>query len=38
MSALTIEQFQEALPEKIKKSVNKEIIDSITKTLSDPEI
>ena len=38
MSALTIEQFQEALPEKIKKSVNKEIIDSINKTLSDPEM
>ena len=38
MSALTIEQFQEALPEKMKKSVNKEIIDQINKTLSDPEL
>ena len=38
MSALTIEQFQEALPEKMKKSVNKDIIDSINKTLSDPEM
>ena len=37
MSALTIEQFQEALPEKMKKSVNKEIIDSINKVLADPE-
>jgi len=38
MSVLTIEQFQEALPEKMKKSVNKEIIDQINKTLSDPEL
>ena len=38
MSALTIEQFQEALPDKMKKSVNKEIIDSINKTLSEPEL
>ena len=38
MSALTVEQFQEALPEKMKKSVNKEIIDQINKTLSDPEL
>ena len=37
MSALTIEQFQEALPDKMKKSVNKEIIDSINKVLADPE-
>lgn len=37
MSALTIEQFQEALPEKMKKSVNKEVIDSINKVLADPE-
>ena len=37
MSALTIEQFQEALPEKMKKSVNKDIIDSINKVLADPE-
>ena len=37
MSALTVEQFQEALPEKMKKSVNKEVIDKINQTLSDPE-
>lgn len=38
MSAMTVEQFQEALPEKMKKSVNKEIIDSINRTLSDPDL
>lgn len=37
MSALTIEQFQEALPEKMKRSVNKEVIDSINKVLADPD-
>ena len=37
MSALTIAQFQEALPEKMKKSVNQEVIDSINKVLADPE-
>lgn len=37
MSALTITQFQEALPEKMKKSVNQEVIDSINKVLADPE-
>ena len=38
MSALTIEQFKQALPEKVKKSVNQELIDSINNTLSDPEM
>lgn len=38
MSALTIEQFKQALPEKVKKSVNQELIDSINTTLSDPEM
>lgn len=35
--ALTLEMFQLALPDKVKKSVNQELIDSINKTLSDPE-
>lgn len=36
-NALTIEQFQRALPVKVKKSVNQELIDKINLTLSDPE-
>jgi hypothetical protein len=35
--ALTLEMFQAALPDKVKKSVNQELIDSVNKTLSDPE-
>lgn len=35
---LTIEQFKQALPDKVKKSVNQELIDQINKTLSDPEM
>lgn len=38
MHALTVEQFQAALPDKVKKSVNKELIDQINKTLSEPEL
>lgn len=38
MSALTIEQFKMALPEKVKKSLNQELIDQINTTISDPEI
>lgn len=38
MAALTIEQFQLALPDKVKKSVNQELIDQINNTLSDPEV
>ena len=37
MELLTVEQFQQALPDKMKKSVNQEVIDSINATLSDPE-
>ena len=37
MSALTVEQFQKALPVKVKKSVNQELIDKINQTLSDPD-
>lgn len=38
MTALTIEQFKQALPEKVKKSINQELIDQINTTLSDPEM
>ena len=34
---LTLEMFQQALPDKVKKSVNQELIDQVNKTLSDPE-
>ena len=35
---LTIEQFKQALPDKVKKSVNQELIDQINMTLGDPEM
>lgn len=35
---LTIDQFQMALPDKVKKSVNQELIDQINQTLSEPEL
>jgi hypothetical protein len=38
MDALTIEQFKLALPDKVKKSVNQELIDQINKTLGEPEL
>lgn len=34
---LTVEQFRMALPDKVKKSVNQELIDSVNATLSNPE-
>lgn len=37
MELLTVEQFQQALPDKMKKSVNQELVDSINQTLGDPE-
>lgn len=37
MSTLTLEQFRSVLPEKVKKSLNQELIDQINTTLSDPE-
>ena len=37
-SMLTIEQFRTALPDKVKKSVNQQLIDQINKTLSEPEL
>lgn len=38
MSALTVEQFKQVLPEKVKRSVNQELIDQINTTLSDPDM
>lgn len=38
MSALTIEQFKAALPDKVKKSLNQELVDQINSTLVDPEM
>jgi hypothetical protein len=38
MSALTIEQFKAALPDKVKKSLNQELVDQINNTLSDQEV
>lgn len=35
---LTVEQFQLALPDKVKKSVNQELIDKVNATLSDPDM
>lgn len=38
MTALTVEQFKQALPEKVKKSINQELMDQINATLSDPDM
>lgn len=38
MSALTVEQFKQALPDKVKRSINQELIDQINTTLSEPEL
>ena len=38
MNQLTIEQFKHALPDKLKKTVNQELMDQINKTLSDPDM
>ncbi len=35
---LTVEEFKDALPLKVKRSVNQELIDQINSTLSDPEM
>lgn len=34
---LTVEQFQMALPDKVKKSVNQELIDKVNLTLANPD-
>jgi len=38
MTALTVEQFKMALPDKVKKSINQELVDQINATLSDPDM
>lgn len=35
--SLTLEMFRQALPDKVKKSVNQELIDAVNKTLSNPD-
>ena len=37
LSPLTIEQFQMALPDKVKKSVNQELVDQVNATLANPD-
>ena len=37
-TALTVEQFKQALPDKVKKSVSQELIDQINATLAEPEL
>ena len=38
MDVLTADQFRDALPAKVKKSVNQALIDQINRTLSDPDL
>lgn len=38
MEPLTLDQFKLALPDKVKKSVNQELVDQINTTLSEPEL
>jgi len=38
MTTLTVEQLKVALPDKLKKSINQELIDQINATLSDPDM
>jgi hypothetical protein len=38
MNVLTVDSFKQALPEKIKKSINQELIDQINTTLADPDM
>lgn len=38
MNALTIDELKAALPDKVKKSINQELIDQINLTLSEPEM
>lgn len=38
MDAITIEDFKKALPDKVRKSVNDELVQHINKTLSDPDM
>lgn len=38
MDPLTVDQFKRALPDKVKKSVNSELVDKVNQTLSDPDM
>lgn len=38
MTALTVDELKAALPDKVKKSLNQDLIDQINKTLSEPEL
>ena len=38
MTLLTLETFRTALPDKVKKTINQELMDNINKTLSDPDM
>lgn len=38
MMPLSVDQFKQALPDKVKKSINQELIDQINLTLSEPEM
>ena len=38
MTVLTLETFRTALPDKVKKTINQELMDNINKTLSDPDM
>lgn len=38
MDAMTVDQFRSALPDKVKKSLNQELITQITSTLNDPDM
>lgn len=38
MDSLTLDQFKEALPASMKKSVNKELVSHVNSTLSDPDM
>lgn len=38
MTTLTVDQFRYALPDKVKKSINQELIDQINTTLADPDM
>ena len=38
MQPMTLDQFREALPDKVKKSVHQDLVDRINQTLSEPEL
>ena len=38
MDALTVDQFRDALPEKMKKAINPELVHKINTTLADPDM